>query len=298
MDSGDMEYPNGSELGEIFAALESLKQELQMMKEPMGTKGNPARSCRDLWLCHQDFPDGDYWIDPNGGCNKDAIQVECQMSNKGTTCLKPAQDGAKQSRWPKETAGAWFSEYSKGFEINYNVTDPQFKFLRLLSSKATQRFVYECSSSVGWFDEVSGNHDKAVQLMAYNDDVVSYAPDEQRFTVQDSCATGDKNGRVEINSDTRDVDILPIKDFRAFDIGDKSKKFGFTIEPVLKMPKASGFFSCLPPHTSPSITISDLILRASASKSVSSSNGLTSSVIIDLAATAPLVATLAAFLAL
>merc|ERR1719285_986793 len=132
------------------------------------------------------------------------------MSNKGTTCLKPAQDGAKQSRWPKETAGAWFSE----------------------SSKATQRFVYECSSSVGWFDEVSGNHDKAVQLKAYNDDVVSYAPDEQRFTVQDSCATGDKNGRVEINFDTRDVDILPIKDFRAFDIGDKSKKFGFTIEPV------------------------------------------------------------------
>ena len=30
MDSGDMEYPNGSELGEIFAALESLKQELQV----------------------------------------------------------------------------------------------------------------------------------------------------------------------------------------------------------------------------------------------------------------------------
>merc|ERR1712106_393796 len=58
------------------------------------------------------------------------------------------------------------------------------------------------------------------------------APDEQRFTVQDSCATGDKNGRVEIYFDTRDVDILPIKDFRAFDIGDKSKKFGFTIEPV------------------------------------------------------------------
>merc|ERR1712106_36564 len=207
MDSGDMEYPNGSELGEIFAALESLKQELQMMKEPMGTKDNPARSCRDLWLCHSDFPDGDYWIDPNGGCNKDAIQVECQMSNKGTTCLKPTQDGAKQSRWPKETAGAWFSEYSKGFEINYNVTDPQFKFLRLLSSKA-------------------------IQLKAHNDDVVSYAPDEQRFTVQDSCATGDKNGRVEIYFDTRDVDILPIKDFRAFDIGDKSKKFGFTIEPV------------------------------------------------------------------
>ena len=190
------------------------------------------------------------------------------MKDKGTTCLKPTMDGAKQSRWPKETAGAWFSEYSKGFELSYNVTDPQFKFLRLLSSKATQRFVYECSSSVGWFDEVAGNYDKAVQLKAHNDDIVSYSPDEKRFTVQDSCAVstqnfslkrrirnfntffkpGDKNGRVEINFDTRDVDILPIKDFRAFDIGDKvrdslvlrrflilaiqSKRFGFNIEPV------------------------------------------------------------------
>ena len=33
MDSGDMEYPNGSELGEIFAALESLKQELQVITQ-------------------------------------------------------------------------------------------------------------------------------------------------------------------------------------------------------------------------------------------------------------------------
>ena len=30
MDADGMDYPNGSELGEIFAALESLKQELQV----------------------------------------------------------------------------------------------------------------------------------------------------------------------------------------------------------------------------------------------------------------------------
>ena len=32
MDADGMDYPNGSELGEIFAALESLKQELQVSK--------------------------------------------------------------------------------------------------------------------------------------------------------------------------------------------------------------------------------------------------------------------------
>jgi hypothetical protein len=29
-----------------------------MMKEPMGTAENPARSCHDLWLCHPNKPDG------------------------------------------------------------------------------------------------------------------------------------------------------------------------------------------------------------------------------------------------
>merc|ERR1719191_1970018 len=155
MDADGMDYPNGSELGEIFAALESLKQELQMMKEPMGTADNPARSCRDLWLCHPDYQDGTYYIDPNGGCAKDAIEVYCNMKEKGSTCVNPSQNSAKQNRWIKETPGSWFSEYSKGFQIDYNVTDPQFKFLRLLSSRATQQFVYECSSSVGWFDDLA-----------------------------------------------------------------------------------------------------------------------------------------------
>ena len=174
------------------------------MKEPMGTADNPARSCRDLWLCHPDYQDGKwkqlwaspisysqflgtYYIDPNGGCAKDAIEVYCNMKEKGSTCVNPSQNSAKQNRWIKETPGSWFSEYSKGFQIDYNVTDPQFKFLRLLSSRATQQFVYECSSSVGWFDDVSGNYDKSVHLKAHNDDIIGYSPDETRFEVEDSC---------------------------------------------------------------------------------------------------------------
>ena len=35
----------------------------------------------------------------------------------------------------KNSPGSWFSEYSKGFQIDYNVTDPQFKFLRIFSQK-------------------------------------------------------------------------------------------------------------------------------------------------------------------
>lgn len=225
--------PSGSELGEIFAALESLKQELQMMKEPMGTVENPARSCRDLWLCHPEYKDGLYHIDPNGGCAKDSIEVACNMREKGVTCIKPLQANAKQNRWSKETPGAWFSEYHRGFKIDYNITDPQFKFLRLLSSRATQEFTYECTSSVGWFDEATASYDKSIQLMGYDDNILGHSTTETRFEVtEDTCTTGDKNGRVTIRFDTRDLDILPLKDWRAYDFGAKHQKHGFELSEV------------------------------------------------------------------
>merc|ERR1712142_1391311 len=71
-----------------------------------------------------------------------------------------------------------------------------------------------------------------VHLKAHNDDIIGYSPDETRFEVEDSCHSGDKNGRVTIKFDTREVDILPIKDFRAFDFGDKQKRHGFSITEV------------------------------------------------------------------
>ena len=60
------------------------------LKEPMGrTKDNPGRSCYDIWLVHRTFTSGTYWIDPNGGCTADAIEVRCDFENDGETCIKP-----------------------------------------------------------------------------------------------------------------------------------------------------------------------------------------------------------------
>lgn len=57
-DAGDniLDYSDGME--EIFGSLNSLKQDIEHMKYPMGTQSNPARTCKDLQLCHPDFPDG------------------------------------------------------------------------------------------------------------------------------------------------------------------------------------------------------------------------------------------------
>lgn len=57
-DAGDniLDYADGME--EIFGSLNSLKQDIEHMKFPMGTQTNPARTCKDLQLSHPDFPDG------------------------------------------------------------------------------------------------------------------------------------------------------------------------------------------------------------------------------------------------
>lgn len=60
LDANYKDYDDGME--EIFGSLNSLKLEIEQMKHPLGTQMNPARTCKDLQLCHPDFPDGWYHI--------------------------------------------------------------------------------------------------------------------------------------------------------------------------------------------------------------------------------------------
>lgn len=75
-----LDYSDGME--EIFGSLDSLKQDIQHMKFPMGTQNNPARTCKDLQLSHPDFPDGMLIIhDKTNGLNFEVTEVLCQLIN-------------------------------------------------------------------------------------------------------------------------------------------------------------------------------------------------------------------------
>lgn len=62
-----------------------------------GSSDNPAVSCRDLVLDNNDInPDKPYWMDPNSGSVKDAIEVTCRQDGTvWSTCVSKDSEHAK-----------------------------------------------------------------------------------------------------------------------------------------------------------------------------------------------------------
>lgn len=58
-DATGTEFLMGSEgMEEIFGSLNSLRQEIETMRFPLGTQDSPARTCQDLRLSQPDLKDG------------------------------------------------------------------------------------------------------------------------------------------------------------------------------------------------------------------------------------------------
>lgn len=48
----------------IFKSLQHISTMIQSLKNPVGTRDNPARICRDLYNCEQKMNDGDQMFEP------------------------------------------------------------------------------------------------------------------------------------------------------------------------------------------------------------------------------------------
>ncbi|XP_012892819.1 PREDICTED: collagen alpha-3(V) chain-like, partial [Dipodomys ordii] len=78
-----------SGLEEVLASLNSLSLEVAQLQRPPGTAERPGLMCHELHRQHPHLPDGEYWIDPNQGCARDAFRVFCNFTAGGETCLYP-----------------------------------------------------------------------------------------------------------------------------------------------------------------------------------------------------------------
>lgn len=231
---------------EVDVTLKSLTNQLENIMSPEGTKTDPARSCRDLMLCHSDWKSGEYWIDPNEGSVLDAMKVWCNMET-GETCVYPKPKNVPSKNWwsnkgSREHKHVWFGEAMPGgFHFSYgddtmsaNIAEVQLNFLRLVAAEASQNITYLCRNSVAYAD-ATGSLRKAVRLMG-SGELELRADGKNRFTysmLEDGCAkhTGEW-GQTVLQYKTNKPSRLPIVDIAPLDIGGPEQEFGVEIGPV------------------------------------------------------------------
>uniref|UniRef100_A0A8C7Q7R6 Collagen, type XI, alpha 2 n=1 Tax=Oncorhynchus mykiss TaxID=8022 RepID=A0A8C7Q7R6_ONCMY len=218
-DATGTEFLTGSEgMEEIFGSLNSLRQEIETMRFPLGTKDSPARTCQDLKLSQPELKDGEYWIDPNQGCSRDSLKVFCNFTAGGETCL-----------YPSKSVDTLSYVDSNGEPIGV----VQLGFLRLLSVQARQNFTYHCHRSVAWADRTANNgHKRALHFQGANDEDLSYETSPYIKALVDGCSGFDRTV-VEVN--TPQVEQLPLRDLKITDFGESNQKFGFEVGPVCFM---------------------------------------------------------------
>lgn len=141
----------------------------------LGTKDNPATTCRELSLIHPPLGDGHYYIDPNQGCPFDALHVYCNFTAGGSTCVSPVQSEIS-GIWPSEDRSKkWFSELQRGFRFEYkDLHIVQLRFLGLHSSSATQSIRLTCPKDHRTTTEHEGQTKRTLHLRGnFNEEIDS-----------------------------------------------------------------------------------------------------------------------------
>uniref|UniRef100_A0A8D2KKL3 Fibrillar collagen NC1 domain-containing protein n=1 Tax=Urocitellus parryii TaxID=9999 RepID=A0A8D2KKL3_UROPR len=176
--------------GEIFKTLHYLSNLIQSIKTPLGTKENPARVCRDLMDCEQKMADGTYWVDPNLGCSSDTIEVSCNFTHGGQTCLKPI------------TAS----------KVEFAVSRVQMNFLHLLSSEVTQHITIHCLNMTVWQETTGRTPAKqAVRFRAWNGQIFEAGGQFRPEVSMDGCKVLDGHWHQTLFTfRTQDPQQLPI----------------------------------------------------------------------------------------
>lgn len=226
----------GPKFLDMYSSIYSMRQELDRMRRPVGTRESPARTCKDLWYGHQQFENGWYWIDPNSGMVDDAIYVFCNMAAEGETCVHPDIHSSQMPNipWRKENDKTdWYSNLRGGFRISYEtVGHVQMKFLRLLSQEAYQNFTYTCMNSVAWFNSNQENFDSSIKFLGDNDMEIGYETKLAPSVIVDGCRTGRSKSETVFEIRTKRVEYLPVIDFYPVDYGQHQQAFGFQMGPI------------------------------------------------------------------
>ncbi|TNN50695.1 Collagen alpha-1(XXVII) chain B [Liparis tanakae] len=190
---------------EIFKTLQHLSTLIQSLKNPLGTRDNPARICRDLQSCT-------YWIDPNLGCAADTIEVMCNFTAGGQTCLKPISVS----------------------QLETGVGRIQMNFIHLLSTEAVQHITVHCLNTPVWAAGPSLQPSpRALSFKAWTGEVIQAGDLLEPRIPQDDCWI--KDGRwhqTHFIFQTQDPNLLPIVDVYNLPTRERAARFHLEVGPV------------------------------------------------------------------
>jgi hypothetical protein len=232
---------------EMQMQIKLLTNTIEQMQSPTGrSKKNPARSCMDLFMsadaAGEKLMSDWYWIDPNGGCQADAIKAFCNFESR-ETCLDANNGSVRQGTHFRGYTDkhVYFGEMQNGYKFDYSPRDDavsganyesQITFLRLLSSQARQMVTYHCKNSIAAFDKASRDYSKALKLLGSNGVEMTAEGSETYEVLEDGCQTGSSSAdKTVVQYATKKTARLPIVDVAARDIGD-DKEFGIEMGPI------------------------------------------------------------------
>lgn len=186
----DSDYLMLDQETQIFKTLHYLSTLIHSIKNPLGAQENPARMCRDLFECEHRLNDGTYWIDPNLGCSSDNIEVTCNFTSGGQTCLKPVAVS----------------------KLETGVSLIQMNFIHLLSSEAVQIITIHCLNVSVWAAGDSKIPSAgAVYFKAWNGQIIESGGFIEPELIKDECwITDGRWHQTQFLFQTEDPNLLPI----------------------------------------------------------------------------------------
>lgn len=174
-------------LYEMYKDIYNMKEMLDYLIKPDGSKDYPSRTCMDLQYGNPKFESGWFWIDPNGGLPHDAIYVYCKKNHNGVediveSCVFPDEPTAEVPNTQWRTASPevlWFSDMIGGSKITYETnTLPQINFLKISSNRGYQNFTIVCQNSLGFGENL--------RIRGVNNDIIG-SNDRRLQVIKDEC---------------------------------------------------------------------------------------------------------------
>merc|ERR1712080_223523 len=131
--------------GTIWHHLFQLDATMQGKNKPDGGELFPAKSCKDLKLCHPDIKSGSYFVDPNPGVQNDKFVVDCVFDgDRAETCIRPKTNIFTSKMDVVDTWKFLINDLNTNSEIAYDADAVALRYMRLNSMNIRQNITYKC----------------------------------------------------------------------------------------------------------------------------------------------------------